>query len=114
MAPKRLPRLPPPRLRARRARNTPPLPAEEKHGIILLQPHLNKKGRIHMKKYFSGPALLCALLAFLLFVVAACAAYYWTAGVFVTARLALLYVVLARQAPWPCSSAGCGLPSFST
>lgn len=47
-----------------------------------------------MKKYFSGPALLCALLAFLLFVVAACATYYWTAGVFVTARLALLYVVL--------------------
>ena len=43
-----------------------------------------------MKKYFSGPALLCALLAFLLFVVAACATYYWTAGVFVTARLALL------------------------
>lgn len=47
-----------------------------------------------MKKYFSGPALLCALFAFLLFVVAACAAHYWTAGVFVTAQLALLYVIL--------------------
>lgn len=67
-----------------------------------------------MKKYFSGPALLCALLAFLLFVVAACAAYYWTAGVFVTARLAFYMSSWARQAPWPCSSAGCGLPSFST
>lgn len=94
MAPKRLPRLPPAPVAGAARRNTPPLPAEEKHGIILLQPHLNKKGRIHMKKYFSGPALLCALLAFLLFVVAACATYYWTAGVFVTARLALLYVVL--------------------
>lgn len=48
-----------------------------------------------MKKYFSGPSLLCALLVFVLFVVAACAAHYWTAGVFVSAQVALVYVGLA-------------------
>ncbi|NCB62930.1 MAG: hypothetical protein EOM52_04840 [Clostridia bacterium] len=46
------------------------------------------------KKLFSGPVLLCGLLAFVLFMVAACAAYYFTAKVFVTAELAVLYAVL--------------------
>lgn len=48
-----------------------------------------------VKKYFNGPSLLCALLVFVLFVVAACSAHYWTAGVFVSAQAALLYVALA-------------------
>lgn len=47
-----------------------------------------------MKKYLNGPSLICALVAFTLFMVASCTAYYWTAGVFVTAQIAILYVVL--------------------
>lgn len=47
-----------------------------------------------MKKRLNGPILLCALLAFAIFVVVACAAHYWSTGVFVTAQIALLYAAL--------------------
>lgn len=47
-----------------------------------------------MKKYLNGPSLLSALLSFILFVAAAGAAHYWANGVFMSARVALVYVIL--------------------
>lgn len=46
-----------------------------------------------MKKYLNGPSLVSALLAFILFVVASGAAHYWTTGVFMSAQVALVYVI---------------------
>lgn len=46
------------------------------------------------KKSFRSATLLTGVVAFLVFLVAACAAYYMTAGVFVTAQIAAVYAVL--------------------
>lgn len=48
-----------------------------------------------MKKYLNGPSILVGLVCFAVFMVAASAFYYLTAGVFVSAELATLYAVLA-------------------
>lgn len=47
-----------------------------------------------MRKIFSIFSLILGIVFFAIFMVAACAAYYLTAGVFVTARLAVLYAGL--------------------
>lgn len=46
------------------------------------------------KKLINGPLLLSGLIAFVLFMVAGCAAYYLTAKVFISAELAVLYALL--------------------
>jgi apolipoprotein N-acyltransferase len=47
-----------------------------------------------MRKVFSVSSLILGILFFVVFIVAACSAYYLTAGVFVTAELAALYAGL--------------------
>ncbi len=49
---------------------------------------------IMKKKPFSTTTLLVGVVAFVLFLVAACAAYYVTTGVFVSAQIAGIYAVL--------------------
>ena len=53
-----------------------------------------KEGLKMKKKSFSSATLLTGVAAFIVFLVAACAAYYMTAGVFVTAQIAAVYAVL--------------------
>ncbi|MCI2106395.1 MAG: hypothetical protein LKK00_06685 [Intestinimonas sp.] len=48
-----------------------------------------------MKKYLNGPSIFLGLICFAVFMVAACAFYYLTAGVFVSAEVAALYAALA-------------------
>ncbi len=47
-----------------------------------------------MRKIFSVSSLILGIIFFAIFIVAACAAYYLTAGVFVTSELAILYAAL--------------------
>lgn len=47
-----------------------------------------------MRKIFSTSTLILGIIFFVLFMVAACAAYYMTAGVFVTSQIAILYAAL--------------------
>ncbi|NLF35118.1 MAG: hypothetical protein GX585_04045 [Clostridiales bacterium] len=47
-----------------------------------------------MRRVFSTSSLILGIVFFVLFMVAACVAYYMTAGVFVTSELAILYAVL--------------------
>jgi len=47
-----------------------------------------------VRKVFSVSSLILGITFFAVFIVAACAAYYLTAGVFVTAELAVLYAAL--------------------
>ncbi len=47
-----------------------------------------------MRKIFSTSTLILGIVFFVLFMVAACAAYYMTAGVFVTSQIAILYAAL--------------------
>ena len=53
-----------------------------------------KEGLKMKQKSFSSATLLTGVAAFIVFLVAACAAYYTTAGVFVTAQIAAVYAVL--------------------
>lgn len=53
-----------------------------------------KEGLKMKQKSFSSATLLTGVAAFIVFLVAACAAYYMTAGVFVTAQIAAVYAVL--------------------
>lgn len=47
-----------------------------------------------MRKIFSVSSLILGVIFFVLFIVAACAAYYLTAGEFVSDKVAILYVAL--------------------
>ena len=53
-----------------------------------------KEGLKMKQNSFSSATLLTGVAAFIVFLVAACAAYYTTAGVFVTAQIAAVYAVL--------------------